>query len=216
MLTGVYALDAFLAACPLHWCCMRSIPPKNVVQHHVPFVLGMMPSCWLALHHSDGFRDGFQEAPSAIVYMAAGSLTSGNEALWVASSFFPLKWLDSKAYRVGQKVFALNALSQFLVLGGYGAIRTLVDFVPLIYANGQGTFVRACMASPCAVFVIVVPFVQIPLLRGAFARLKDAINGQDRPPGRSASSDELHPPPVYSGAKYPAGPNGKTALEKAS
>ena len=30
LLTAIYALDAALAACPLHWCCMRSIPPKNV------------------------------------------------------------------------------------------------------------------------------------------------------------------------------------------
>jgi hypothetical protein len=39
--------------------------------------------------------------------------------------------------------------------------RTLVDFAPLIYANGEGTFVRACMVSPCAAFVVVVPFVQV-------------------------------------------------------
>jgi len=43
--------------------------------------------------------------------------------------------------------------------------RTLVDFAPLIYANGEGTFVRACMVSPCAAFVVVVPFVQV---RGVF------------------------------------------------
>jgi hypothetical protein len=45
----IYALDSSLAACPLHWCCMRNIPPKNVLQHHLPFIAGMLPSAALTV-----------------------------------------------------------------------------------------------------------------------------------------------------------------------
>lgn len=56
-LSGIYSIDAALAASPLHWCCMRSIPPKNIVQHHLPFVIGMAPSVLLAFMYNDTFRE---------------------------------------------------------------------------------------------------------------------------------------------------------------
>ena len=58
----VYFIDAALAASPFRWCCMRGIPPKNVIQHHAPFIAGMLPSAQ-AWHSSDA--SPVPEAPLA-------------------------------------------------------------------------------------------------------------------------------------------------------
>jgi hypothetical protein len=101
----------------------RNLPPPppthththiyiQVVTHHVPFVIGMLPSVSLVFFCYDDFRTALYATPFSMPYMAAGCLTSFNEALWVASSFFTQSMLESKAYRVGQKLSALLALTQ--------------------------------------------------------------------------------------------------------
>ena len=47
-----------------------------------------------------------------ITGIAAGSMTSANEALWVASSFFTQEMLQSKAYKVGQTLSSVVALCE--------------------------------------------------------------------------------------------------------
>ena len=47
-----------------------------------------------------------------ITGIAAGSMTSANEALWVASSFFTQDMLQSKTYKVGQKLSSVVALGE--------------------------------------------------------------------------------------------------------
>jgi hypothetical protein len=162
---------------------MRSIPPKNVVSHHLPFSLGMAPTCWLSYYHAADFQHILEMVPETNLYCGAGCLTSGNEALWVASSFFPASWLDSKIYRVGQKVFAFTALTQFLLVGGYGAFFSLLRHSSIVFAAVEDhyTVARTCVIIPCIAFFLIIPFVQIPLLRGAFSRLVDAIQDKDRP-----------------------------------
>lgn len=44
VLTLLYTIDGALAASPLRWVSMRGIPARNVLIHHVPFVLVMLPS----------------------------------------------------------------------------------------------------------------------------------------------------------------------------
>mmetsp|Transcript_17294 Transcript_17294/g.20363 ORF Transcript_17294/g.20363 Transcript_17294/m.20363 type:complete len:242 (+) Transcript_17294:56-781(+) len=180
VLSLVYAVDALLAASPLRWCCMRSIPPKNVVTHHVPFVIGMLPSVMLALFFKKDFTIALLATPFSMTYMAAGCLTSSNEALWVASSFFTPNMLNSKIYRVGQKLFALCALTQFILIGGVSAFMAASSLVPYIMA-GELVFVRMCMVVPCMAFFIIVPVVQVPLLKGAWARFLDALKSDPIP-----------------------------------
>ena len=170
VLTGVYAADAALAASPLHWCCMRSIPPKNVVQHHVPFVVGMAFPLVLAISFPEPTRQALVATPACMTYMASGCLTSSNEALWVVSSFFTPATLDGKPYRVGQKLSALCALTQFILLGGVSAVLATVSLLRFM-AKGELVFVRACMVVPMIAFFVVVPFVQFPLWKGALSRL---------------------------------------------
>lgn len=177
-LTLIYAVDATLAASPLHWCCMRSIPPKNVLQHHLPFVVGMLPTVMLYVKYYDDFYAAVNASPVCCLYMAAGCLTSSNEALWVGSSFFTSRMLASKSYRVGQKLMAFVCLSQFILVGGIGALGSAWEMARYIRA-GELVFVRGCMVVPCTAFVVVVPFVQVPLLKGAWGRLLDAVNEKD-------------------------------------
>lgn len=47
-----------------------------------------------------------------ITGIAAGSMTSSNEALWVASSFFTQEMLESRIYKVGQKLSSVVALCE--------------------------------------------------------------------------------------------------------
>mmetsp|Transcript_19833 Transcript_19833/g.44969 ORF Transcript_19833/g.44969 Transcript_19833/m.44969 type:complete len:243 (-) Transcript_19833:213-941(-) len=178
-LTYIYAVDASLAASPLHWCCMRSIPPRNVLVHHIPYVLGMAPSVYLVWTGGTRFFDCLVSTPTAMTYMGAGCLTSSNEALWVASSFFTNEMLESKSYRVGQKLFALAALSQFLVIGGLSAGFTIHRLSGAML-DGQDVLIRALMLIPCVAFFCIVPFVQIPLLIGAWGRFKDALFEEKR------------------------------------
>ncbi len=113
--------------------------------------------------------------------MAAGMLTSFNEALWVASSFFSPNVLEAKVYRVGQKLAALCALSQFIVIGAVSATVASISLLSFI-AKGEHAFVRCCMCAPMLAFYVTVPVVQVPLLKGAWGRLQEAINTPDRKP----------------------------------
>lgn len=114
-LTAVYLVDAALAACPLHWCNMRGIPPANIVKHHVPFAVALFPNVVLIVLYEKEFTEVLQRQGSIITAIAAGNLTSSNEALWVASSFFSQRVLDSKAYKIIQKLSSIIALSEVRV-----------------------------------------------------------------------------------------------------
>ena len=56
-LTAVYLVDAALAACPLHWCNMRGIPPANIIKHHLPFALALFPQLLLILFYEKEFTE---------------------------------------------------------------------------------------------------------------------------------------------------------------
>ena len=108
----------------------------------------------------------------------------------MGSSFFPPFVLEHKIYRVGQKLTALVALSQFIVVGGVSAAAACLGLSQAILldlrllqenAEEQGAAgggpqqgewrertrallaVRACMLVPTLAFFLVVPLVQIPL-----------------------------------------------------
>ena len=38
LFVSTYMVDVLLALSPMRWCCMRSIPPINIVKHHVPMM----------------------------------------------------------------------------------------------------------------------------------------------------------------------------------
>ena len=48
-------------------CCMRSIPPRNVLVHHIPYVLGMAPSVYLVWTGGTRFFDCLVSTPTAMV-----------------------------------------------------------------------------------------------------------------------------------------------------
>ena len=111
-LTTVYLADAALAACPLKWCNMRGIPPANILKHHLPFELVLFPNFILVVFYDQEFTEVILDHKFIITGIAAGSMTSANEALWVASSFFTQAMLQSKTYRVGQKLSSVVALCE--------------------------------------------------------------------------------------------------------
>ena len=210
----VYFIDAALAASPFRWCCMRGIPPKNVIQHHAPFIAGMLPSAALTIFAKETFAECLIACPTACTYMSSGCLTSFNEALWVASSFFPMWLIEHKIYRVGQKLTALLALSQFIVIGGFSAAVTCASLVFAIrddFALTQAEVaaagshideiedgrrrrrivVRICMLMPTFAFFMIVPFVQVPLWKGAFQRFKEALKRPSPGTIRRACSNTL-------------------------
>jgi len=182
----VYSVDAGLAASPLHWCCMRGIPPKNVIEHHIPFVIGMLPVAGLTFFAKESFSRYMLSVPPGCTYMASGCLTSINEALWVASSFFPEALIEHKVYRVGQKFTALCALSQFLSVGSLSAALAAAGLMRSMLETGEDLVVKACMIFPLFAFFTVIPFVQIPLLKGAFGRFVEAARRPSNGAVRSA------------------------------
>ena len=130
-LTTVYLADAALAACPLKWCNMRGIPPTSILKHHLPFAIALFPNLILVVFYDQEFTEVTSfiekcfiqnknllkkkvilEHKFIITGIAAGSMTSANEALWVASSFFTQDMLQSKTYKVGQKLSSVVALCE--------------------------------------------------------------------------------------------------------
>ena len=105
-------------------------------------------------------------------------MTSANEALWVASSFFTQEMLQSKTYKVGQKLSSVVALcevfsffmrkkekndsdSQVIFITGWSSARTVLEFYPFVFEERVHTALYFTAIS----FFFIVPFVQV---RGVF------------------------------------------------
>lgn len=174
LLPSVYLIDSLLAACPLRWCCMRGIPARNVLKHHIPFLLGMTPSAFLTIFAYHEFRTCLLATNACVTYMAAGCITSINEALWVASSFFPQSWIMDRRYKLAQMSTAFSCLSQFIAIGAVSAAVSCWDLIRYMSKN-EHLAVRLCMFIPNFAFFLVVPFVQIPLWHGALRRIRSML-----------------------------------------
>jgi hypothetical protein len=118
-----------------------------------------------------------------ILFYASGSLTSINEALWVTSSFFTQGMLDSKVYKVGQKLCTLLVLSQYIVIGwctsGIGTVQLMMD----IY-RGESVAVRVCMLMIFITSLVVIPMVQIPLWHNAHPSFWKALREKGKGKGK--------------------------------
>jgi hypothetical protein len=88
----LYTVDC--VGCCVGVTCMRSIPAKNVLYHHVPCLVNLLPV--LYFQHT-GRGDYYQDFPWII---AAMNVTSCNEAVWVGSTFLSQATLAGKPYRV--------------------------------------------------------------------------------------------------------------------
>jgi hypothetical protein len=62
--------------------------------------------------------------------LASLNVTSGNEALWVASSFFSPETLAGKPYRIGHACVTACALAQFIAVSGVLGLTHLGDDRP--------------------------------------------------------------------------------------
>ena len=114
------------------------------------------------------------ESPFIILYISAGSVTCFNEALWIGSSFFTLPMLESRAYQIGHKLLAFTVLVQFIVVGSISCAIGSLDMLDK-FKKGEDTVVSASMLTSMLCFFAVIPFVQIPLLKAVYGKLKDTI-----------------------------------------
>lgn len=171
----VYFMDTMFATSPLNWCCMRSIAPFHVVKHHVPYLFGMMfISLAFIIDHPTALNILVQR-PSLILFSVSVCITSSNEALWVASSFFTLRMLDSKVYKVGQKVLALSMLTQVIVLGSTCSCILNVQLGSDLI-NQENRTITFFLMVPSLIFFFVAYFVQIPLWYGVYNRLLELLD----------------------------------------
>ena len=124
LISGLYTIDSM--GCCFGVTCMRSVPAKNVLYHHLPALCICLPGLY------------FQQTGRAYYYddlhwvFAAANVTSFNEALWVASSFFTPETLAGKPYRIGHACVTTCVLAQFIVVSGVTSLTHLSDDRPLI------------------------------------------------------------------------------------
>ena len=167
----VYFMDTVFATSPLNWCCMRSIAPFHVVKHHVPYLFGMMFISLAFLVDHENTVNILVQRPSLILFSVSVCITSSNEALWVASSFFTLRMLNNKVYKVGQKLLALSMLTQVIVLGSICSCVLNVQLGSDLINNQENRTITFFLMVPSLIFFFVAYFVQVPLWYNVYNRL---------------------------------------------
>jgi len=138
------------------------------------------------------------QRPALILLSASICITSLNEALWVASSFFTLTMLRSKVvdatqlwksdlnmcnicvsfwkvYKVGQKLLALSMLSQVIAIGSVCSFVLILQLVSDLMHDQENRLISFCMLVPPLLFFVVIPRVQVPLWYGAYTRLLQTV-----------------------------------------
>jgi hypothetical protein len=119
------------------------------------------------------------QRPSLILFSVSVCITSSNEALWVASSFFTTKMLESKVYKVGQKVLALTMLTQVLVLGSICSLVLNVQLGSDFIHQEENRRITFLLMVPSLIFFFVAYFVQLPLWCAVYTRLRQIVNGHE-------------------------------------
>ncbi len=119
LLWFLYVIDSICCANGI--TCMRAIPARKVLLHHLPPICCVAPVLycyWVCA------------APASIIqtpYLAVAALstTSGNEAVWVLSSFFSEQFIESKMYRRSHTTLTSMVLLQAISFGGYDCFKAL-------------------------------------------------------------------------------------------
>ena len=96
--------------------------------------------------------------------------------------------LDSKVYKVGQKLCTLLVLSQYIVIGwctsGIGTVQLMMD----IY-RGESVAVRVCMLMIFITSLVVIPMVQIPLWHNAHPNFWKALHEKGNTKEKETKTD---------------------------
>lgn len=134
--TGVFTLRIFIVQYTLEalmafffrWVTMPRWKPEDLLNHHTPFAIVMLPQVIASLLSYDEFA---QEAgyPEALI-MAAGAFTSFNEACFCAEAFLPSTVADHPGYRMAHSLLAQFCLFQQILIGAPASISTIITKGP--------------------------------------------------------------------------------------
>jgi hypothetical protein len=116
------------------------------------------------------------QRPSLILFSVSVCITSSNEALWVASSFFTVRMLESK---VGQKLLALTMLTQVILVGSICSFILNVQLGSDFIHQEENRTVTFFLMVPSLIFFFVAYFVQIPLWYAVYNRLRQIVNNHE-------------------------------------
>ena len=119
------------------------------------------------------------QRPSLILFSVSVCITSSNEALWVASSFFTVRMLESKVYKVGQKLLALTMLTQVILVGSICSFVLNVQLGSDFIHQEENRTVTFFLMVPSLIFFFVAYFVQIPLWYAVYNRLRQIVNNHE-------------------------------------
>jgi len=150
LLWVLYTVDSL--GCCFGITCMRSIPAKNVLYHHVPAILICTPVMYAENFGYEGWYNEFYQI------VAAANVTSGNESMWVISSFFSKETLEGKPYKFLHSCITTCALAQYVVVAGA---------VCLSYRGEE----RPQVLLPMFAILTSIISTQIPLLVNVVTRL---------------------------------------------
>jgi hypothetical protein len=134
---------------------MRSIPPKNVLCHHIPVLLITIPVLYAETVDNGCYREFHQ-------ILAAASVTSGNESLWVMSNFFSKETLEGKLYKGFHACVTTCALTQFIGVAGSISLSHVRNEPPPVALT-----LLAILAS--------IATIQLPLLVNVLYRLVNLL-----------------------------------------
>ena len=150
LLYVLYTTD--VVACSRGVICMRSIPAKNVMRHHLPVIVMLT-----RLLYDHWMSPELARVDALDLIVASLGLTSANEAVWVGSRFLSKPCIDGVWYPRLHTSLTTCMLAQVIACTGYGG-------GILLYTQSRYQIEGFCV-------LLSLSCVQIPLFINASSRL---------------------------------------------